>query len=162
GGGANFETVNVDENASKSVGAAGGIVFKTPILGSDSSSDVEIIDGKGKATNEKCDDGKGKGKAEEDVVKSKSPMKDFTRKKKRRSRRNGESNNVAGPSADNGSGPEKNGTGPSKNGGGRPNMKYYQPQLVSSDEEYAYEYEPETLHTPVSTDGEDGDRHQWA
>ncbi|MED6214572.1 hypothetical protein PIB30_104249, partial [Stylosanthes scabra] len=112
GGGANIETVNLDDRSCESVGVAGGIIFKTPIIGSDSSSDIEINDshlrGKRKATNEKCDDGKGKRKVKEDIVKVKSLRKDFNRKKCS-SRGNGEKNNVAGPSVDNGSVPDKNG-----------------------------------------------------
>ncbi|MED6123409.1 hypothetical protein PIB30_048889 [Stylosanthes scabra] len=59
-----------------------------------------------------------------------------------------------GPSKKEEDGPSKNeeqpNVGPSKKNG----CKFYQPQISSSDEEYNYEYESETLHTPVSSDEE--------
>ncbi|MED6121286.1 hypothetical protein PIB30_028660 [Stylosanthes scabra] len=39
-------------------------------------------------------------------------------------------------------------------------VKFYQPLIHSSDEDYVYDYESETLHTPVSSE-EEYEKHSW-
>ncbi|MED6154378.1 hypothetical protein PIB30_111845, partial [Stylosanthes scabra] len=153
--------------------------FETPHPGTDSQNADEIRASrsmrkrkarspKKSAPSSKKDvaEDKGKGKAMETSGCGKNPKK-VNHGKKKKFGGGPDRKHDEGPSCVDAHAPEDihDGVdGPEVEGvrdGGRGNVKFYQPELVPSDEEYAYEYKSETLKTPVSTDEEDFHRHAW-